>query len=85
MQNVDITALPKGHISMLLEPTVTWSCMLVVPRVVYADMTLIPSKVKVTGHLNFRKLHFSYSFSSASLPRSSKFMVDHGSIGLQLV
>jgi len=54
--------------------------------VVYADMTLIPSKVKVTGHLNFRKLHFSHSFSSASLPRSSKLMVDRGSMGgLQLV
>jgi len=44
-------------------------------------------KVKVTGLPSFRKLRFSKFISSASLPRSSKLMVDYGGMGpnLQLV
>jgi len=57
--------------------------------VAHADMTFTRSKVKVkvTGLLNVQKLHFSKSISSASLPRSSKLMVDYGGMGpsLQLV
>ena len=49
---------------------------------VHADMTLTRSKVKVkvTGLLKFRKLHFSRSIS-AILVRSSKVMADHDSTG----
>jgi len=45
-----------------------------------ADMTLTRSNIKVmvTGLLNFRKLHFPKSISSARLPRSSKLMADYG-------
>ena len=44
-------------------------------------------KVKVTGLLKCRKLHFSKSISSAILAWSSKLMVDHNIMGhsLQLV
>jgi len=62
---------------------------LVFLRVAHVDMTLNRSKVKVkvTGLPNFRKLRFSKCISSASLPRSSKLMVDYGDMGpnLQLV
>jgi len=52
--------------------------------VVHADMTLTHSKVKVTELLNFRKLHFSTSTSSAILVLSSKLMVDYDSMGPSL-
>jgi len=43
-------------------------------------------KVKVTGLLKFRKLHFSISISFATLAWSSKLMVGHVMVpGLQLV
>jgi len=44
-------------------------------------------KVKVTGLLKFRKLHFSTSMSSAISAWSSKLMIDYDSMGpsLQLV
>jgi len=45
--------------------------------VVHADVTLTPSKVKVTGLLNFQKLHFSTSLLSTVLAWSSKLMVDY--------
>jgi len=63
------------------------SCMMLVPCVVHADMTLTRSKIKVTEHLNFEKLQFSKSLSSASLLHSSKLIVDHAGMGpcLQLV
>ena len=75
---------------MLLEARGTWSGMLVSSACnVHTDVTLTRSKVKVkvTRLLIFRKLHFSKSISCASLPRSSKLMVDYGSMGpgLQLV
>jgi len=55
--------------------------------IVHADMTLTRCKVKVTGLLNFRKLHFSRSIPSAILAWSSKLMVECDSMGpsLQLV
>jgi len=54
-----------------------------VDPIVHADMTLIWSKVKVkvTGLLKFRKLHFSRSISSAVLAWSSKMMVDSDGMG----
>jgi len=54
--------------------------------IVHADMTLTQSKVKVKvmGLLNFPKLHFSRSLSSAILAWSSKLMVDHDSTGPSL-
>jgi len=47
--------------------------------IVHVDVTLTRCKfkVKVTGLLKFRKLHFSRSISSAILAWSSKLMVDH--------
>jgi len=58
-------------------------------RIVHVDMTLTRSKVKVkvTGLLKFRKLHFSRSISSAILAWSSKMMVGRDSMGpsLQLI
>ena len=50
----------------------TWSAILVdffgsPICTAHADMTLTRSKVKVTGLLNFRKLHFTRSLSSAIL------------------
>jgi len=60
-------------------------------RIVHAYVTLIQSevkvKVKVTGLLKFRKLHFSTSISSAILVCSSKLMADRDSTGpsLQLI
>jgi len=55
--------------------------------IVYGDVIVIRSKFKVTGLLNFRKLHFSRSISFAILAWSSKLMVDRDSMGpsLQLV
>jgi len=55
--------------------------------IVHADVTLTRSKVKVTGLLKFRKLHFSRSVSSAISAWSSKVIVDHDGTGpsLQLV
>ena len=49
-------------------------------------MTLSAStvKVKVTGLLNFRKLHFSRSIWCAILQWSSKLMIDYDSIGPSL-
>jgi len=57
------------------------------PTGVHAGMTLTRSKVKVTGLLKFRKLHFSKSISCTISTWSSKVMVDHDSTGpsLQLV
>jgi len=51
-----------------------------------ADVTLTQSNIKVivTGLLNFRKLHFPKSISSARLPRSSKLMADYGGMGPNL-
>ena len=55
--------------------------------IVHADVTLTQSKVKVMGLLNFWKLHFSRSISSAILVWSWKLMVVLHSMGpsLQLV
>ena len=57
--------------------------------IVHVDMTLTRSKikVKVTGLLKFRKLHFSRSIYSAILVWCPKLMVDRDSTGpnLQLV
>jgi len=58
--------------------------------IVYPDMTLTRSKVKVTWLLKFqkcRKLHFSKSISSAMSAWRSKAMVDYDSMRptLQLV
>jgi len=52
--------------------------------IVHADMTLTRCKVKVTGLLNFRKLHFSRSIPSAILAWSSKLMVECDSMGPSL-
>jgi len=54
--------------------------------VAHADMTFTRSKVmvKVTGLLNVQKLHFSKSIFSASLPHSSKLVVDYGGMGPSL-
>jgi len=54
--------------------------------IVHADVTLTPSKVKVTGFLNTQRLHFSRSIF-AILAWNSKLMVDRDSMGpsLQLV
>jgi len=54
--------------------------------IAHADMTLTWSKVKVkvTDFLNFHKLHFSTSISSAILVCSSKLMVDYYSMGPSL-
>ena len=56
--NVDISRHSNGHISVVRDATVRWLGVLVVVQVL---CMLIwpwpaPSKVKVTGHLNFRKL-----------------------------
>ena len=53
--------------------------------IVHADMTLTRCKVKVkvTGLLKFRKLHFSRSISAISA-WSTKVMVDHDSPGPSL-
>jgi len=47
----------------------------------HTSLTSIRSKVKVTGLLKFRKLHFSRSISSAILSWSSILMVDDDSMG----
>jgi len=49
--------------------------------IVYADMTLTQSKVKITDFLIFHKLHFSTSISSTILVWSSKLMDDYNSMG----
>ena len=60
--------------------------LVVLQYVLHADMTLTRSnvKVKVTGLLKFRKLHYSRSISSAILVWSSKLMVDYDNMGLSL-
>ena len=54
--------------------------------IVHVDVTLTRCKfkVKVTGLLKFRKLHFSRSISSAILAWSSELMVDYDSMGASL-
>jgi len=56
-------------------------------RTVYVDVTLTPSKVKVTELPKLQKLHFSTTISSTVLAWSSKRMIVADSIGpgLQLV
>jgi len=55
-------------------------------RIAHADLTLnwFKVKVKVIDLLNFRKLHFSASISSAILAWSSKRMVDYDGMGPRL-
>ena len=53
-------------------------------RIVYADVTLTRSKVKVKELLKFRKLQFSRSISSAIFAWSSKMTVDGDSMGTGL-
>jgi len=56
-------------------------------RIVFVDMTLTRSKVKVTELVKLRKLQFSRSVSSTIIAWSSKLMVgsDHMGPVLQLV
>jgi len=57
--------------------------------VVHVDMTLTRSKVKVKGHgaSEFQKIVHFKVYLLASLPSSSKLMVDYGGMGpsLQLI
>ena len=50
--------------------------------IVQAHITLTWFKVKVNDLLNFQKLHFSSSISSAILSWIAKLMVDYDSMGL---
>jgi len=69
-QNVDITLISNGHISVLLGATVTWSVY-----VLYMLMWPWPDpKVTVTDFLNF--------FANCILAWSSKLMVDYDSMSL---
>ena len=88
-QNVDITGLSKGHISVLFDARVTRSGALLAQMycACYRNMTLTQSKVKVTGLLKFRKLTkiaLFRSISSAILAWSSELMVDYDSMGASL-
>jgi len=53
MQNVNITQISNGHISVLLEARVTWSGMLVLGNtacIVDADMTLTSTLTYLLHH-----------------------------------
>jgi len=60
--NIDISRNSNGHISVVHDAAVTSLGKLLVQHVLYVDMTLTPSKVKVTEHLNFRQLPITAHF-----------------------
>jgi len=89
-RNVDITQISNGHISVLLEPTVTWLGVLVVLYVLHIMIWPRPDRKSRSRSRRFwiseicRKSHFSRSISSAILAWSSKLMVDHDKTGPSL-
>ena len=80
LRNVDITRISHGHISVLLEDTVTVGHAGSPTGIAHAKVTLTDPR----SRSRCRKLHFSRSISSAISACCSKLMVDHDSMGLTL-